>query len=643
MLECAIGAEGAVQCSTLVAAPVKGALRAWLDKRFFGLAAAPGFILLVAVTGVPLVIAVTLSFTFIVPGTFSVRWVGLVYYRGIFSSIFESSGPTSLSLIVKNTYIFVGLGLAVETVGGVALAVLLARRMRGAGAFRVIYAMPLLVATVGSAVTWSELLNRTSGWVDYFLGLLGLGQPVWLGDSHTAMLSVVIADAWTGIPVVGFIVLAGLLSLPRDPVEAALVDGATVLQRFRYVTLPALRPVLAFAVLFRMLELFQQFVLFQVMTGGGPVFATSTLSGLLYSGIGEPGSSSALAVTFVLMMAVPVLLLFLLASPRRDRARVFALRRDRAYERPLMKRGRFRVLRARLRCWPAPRGWSQRFDRLRFTAVSRRRAGSALTTLALVVGALFMLLPVAWIVVTAFQPLQDAFQMPPVFVFRPTLANFSALFGGQSGVFVPFLDDLGHSALVLASSTAVALGLGVPAGYALARRGNRAVTTGLVVMYVTPAILYLIPLYFIFTRLHIIFTYPSVVLFYETFELPLTIFLMRSYFADVPKEVDDAARVDGCSRWQAFRRVVLPIVRPGLAIATMLVAVSSWGEYFAASILTTTSTQTAPVAIETYTSLDTSSASLLAAGTLVLIAPVLVLTVFLLRGFARRFTSLSAG
>ena len=73
------------------------------------------------------------------------------------------------------------------------------------------------------------LLNRTNGWVDYFLGLLGLGQPVWLADSHTAMLSVVIADAWTGIPVVGFIVLAGLLSLPRDPVEAALVDGTTAL------------------------------------------------------------------------------------------------------------------------------------------------------------------------------------------------------------------------------------------------------------------------------------------------------------------------------------------------------------------------------------------------------------------------------
>ena len=219
-----------------------------------------------------------------------------------------------------------GLGLAIETTVGVSLAVLLARHMRGAAVFRVIYALPLLVATVGSAVAWSALLNRANGWVDYFLGLVGLGQPVWLADSRTAMLSVVIADAWTGIPVIAFIVLAGLLSLPRDPVEAALVDGASELQTFRYVTLPALRPVLAFAVLFRTLALFQQFVLFQVMTGFGPGSATTTFSRLLYSGVGEPGSSGALAVTFVFMMAVPLIVLFLLASPRRDRGYRFSVR-----------------------------------------------------------------------------------------------------------------------------------------------------------------------------------------------------------------------------------------------------------------------------------------------------------------------------
>jgi ABC-type sugar transport system permease subunit len=614
------------------------ALRAWLDKRFFGLAAAPGFILLLAVTGVPLAAAVLLSFTYVVPGTSSVHWVGLTSYRQIFNSIFGSSGPNSLGAYVKNTYIFVALGLGVESVGGVVVALLLARRMRGSGVFRVIYALPLLVATIGSAVTWSALLNRANGWVDYFLGLVGLGQPVWLADSRTAMISVVIADAWTGIPVIAFIVLAGLLSHPRDSLEAARVDGATAFQTFRYVTLSALRPVLAFAVLFRMLALFQQFVLFQVMTGFGPGSATTTFSDGLYSGIGEPGPSSALAVTLLVMMAVPLIVLFVLASPRRDRSRRLSVHLHRLALHASRQRTNVGASRERSdRASPIGQ-WARWVNHVALSAAGRRRAGTALSTFALVVGALFILLPVAWIAVTAFQPLTDAFQSPPVFLFRPTFSNFVALYAGQDSVVVPFLDDTGHSAVVLASSMAIALGLGVPAGYALARsRRARAVTTALVVMYVTPAILYIVPLYFIFTRLHIIFTYPSLVLFYETFELPLTIFLMRSYFADVPTELEDAARVDGCSRWQAFRRIALPAVRPGLAIVAMLVAVSSWGEYFAASILTTTSTQTAPVALETYTGLDTSDWSVLAAATLVLVAPVLILTVFLLRGFARRF------
>ena len=177
----------------------------------------------------------------------------------------------------------------------------------------------MLVATVGSAVAWSALLNRANGWVDYFLGLVGLGQPVWLADSRTAMLSVVIADAWTGIPV-DRLHRARRVAQPAAGPRRGRARGRRLrFQTFRYVTLPALRPVLAFAVLFRMLALFQQFVLFQVMTGFGPGSATTTFSRLLYSGIGEPGSSGALAVTFVLMMAVPLIVLFLLASPRRDR------------------------------------------------------------------------------------------------------------------------------------------------------------------------------------------------------------------------------------------------------------------------------------------------------------------------------------
>ncbi|MCU1489061.1 MAG: binding-protein-dependent transport system inner rane component, partial [Acidimicrobiaceae bacterium] len=190
--------------------------RNWVDRRFLSLAAIPGFALLAVVSGVPMLAAVFLSFTVVVPGTFRFHWIGLANYR----SIFQFSGLFNNAIPIENTYIFAGLALGIETVLGVLLAVLLAQRIRGIGVLRAIYALPLFAATIGSAVAWSSLLNRANGWVDYFLGLVGLGQPIWLADPHVAMISVVIADAWSGIPVIGFIVLAGLLSLPREPLEA---------------------------------------------------------------------------------------------------------------------------------------------------------------------------------------------------------------------------------------------------------------------------------------------------------------------------------------------------------------------------------------------------------------------------------------
>jgi multiple sugar transport system permease protein len=574
--------------------------------------------------------AVLLSFTFLKPGTFSLSWVGFVNYR----AIFNFSGPENLGVDFTNTYVFVGLSLAIETVLGIVVALLLAKQVRGIGLFRTIYALPLLVASVGAAVAWSALLNRANGWVDYFLGLVGLGQPVWLADPKTAMLSVVIADSWSGIPVVAFIVLAGLLSLPTDPVEASRVDGASSLQTLRYITLPALRPVIAFAVLYRMLGLFQQFVLFQVMTGGGPVRATQTFSQLLYSSVGTPGFDGAMAVVLVLMMVPALCILLPLAAPRRARGRRFpklrvpslrlpTSRRNDVEAQMFSQRGRLRRLGAR-------------------TARARRATGNWLSVSALAIGTAFILLPLLWIVVTAFQSPATAFQLPPRFIFTPTPSNFSALYSGQESVVVPYLQDIGHSLIVLISSGALALGLGVPAGYSLARsrfRGSRVITSGLIALFIAPAILYVIPLYFIYTRLDVAYAYPSLVLFYETFELPIVIFLMRSYFADVPPDFEDSARTDGCTRWQAFHRVVLPMVRPGLVTVALLVAISSWGEFFGATILTTTSTQTAPVAIFTYVSFGTANWSVLAAATLVLVTPVLFLTIFLLRGFAQRFTT----
>jgi multiple sugar transport system permease protein len=188
--------------------------------------------------------------------------------------------------------------------------------MRGMGVFRTLYILPLTVAGVASAVAWRALLNTNNGWINSFLGSLGGPQPDWLANQHTAMPSVLLADVWSGAPTIAIIVLGGLLALPTEPVEAARVDGASAFQVFRYITLPALRPVLAFAALFRLVDLFRQFALFQLVTGGGPGLATTVLNFYVYRStfvFGQLGYGAALALLLVVLMLIPLAFIYRLA------------------------------------------------------------------------------------------------------------------------------------------------------------------------------------------------------------------------------------------------------------------------------------------------------------------------------------------
>lgn len=275
--------------------------------------------------------------------------------------------------------------------------------------------------------------------------------------------------------------------------------------------------------------------------------------------------------------------------------------------------------------------------------LSSRRMANIMTVVGLAVGAAFILLPLFWILDTAFKPLGDAFVLPPKFVYSPTLGNFRALIGGQYNQYVA---DMGHSAIIMVISVGVAIALGVPAGYGLARsrfRGSGTITGWLIVAYIVPALVYIVPLYALYTKLGLSGTYFSIILYYETFEMPFVVFMMRSYFADVPRELEDAARVDGCSRWQAFNRIMIPLVVPGLSTVTILTCIMSWGEFFGALIFTGSSTITAPVAIEQYIGQDTSNWSTLAAAALLLVLPVLVLAGFVQRGYLRTFANANTG
>jgi multiple sugar transport system permease protein len=292
-----------------------GFFRRWLDRRFFALAVLPAVFVVTAVTLVPILFGIWLSFTNYQPLDPSLQWAGLGNYSGIIS------GPNAYftHVAIVNTLIFVGGGLALETSLGVLLALILARNMRGMAIFRTIFVIPLMVAGVASAVSWRSLLNAGNGWINYFLGLAGLPQPDWLGSPHIAMLSIILVDAWGGVPIIAIIVLAGLLILPQDPFDAARIDGASEMAIFWHIKLPGIRLVLAFAMMFRIIDLFRQFAEFQVITGGGPGLSTNVLNFYVYQQTffdGNLGFGAALAVLLVFMMAVPLLIMFRLARQR---------------------------------------------------------------------------------------------------------------------------------------------------------------------------------------------------------------------------------------------------------------------------------------------------------------------------------------
>lgn len=286
--------------------------RNWADRRFLVLAAFPAFALVIAVTVLPILLSIWLSFTNYTPISPSLKWAGIINYEGIVSG---PNASFSKSAII-DTVIFVGGGIALQTVLGVLLAVILARPMRGMMFFRALFLVPLMVNVVAATIAWGALLNTSEGWVNYFTHILGLGMPNWLGSAHTAMTALIFVDSWSGVPLIGVIVMAGILVLPRDPIEAARVDGASPYAVFRYVVLPGIRPVLTFAVMFRLVNMFGQFAEIQLLTNGGPGVATTVLNFFVYEQSfvnGDIAFGAALALVAVMMMAIPLLILFRIA------------------------------------------------------------------------------------------------------------------------------------------------------------------------------------------------------------------------------------------------------------------------------------------------------------------------------------------
>ena len=211
------------------------------------------------------------------------------------------------------TVYFTALATALQLVLGVSLALVLNRPFRGKGLVRSIFLLPMVATPVAIALVWMMMYNPTLGVMNYLVGLVGLGPYRWVSNAAIVVPALAVVDTWEWTPLITLITLAGLATLPIEPYESALIDGASATQMFWRITLPLLRPTIIVALLFRAIDCLKTFDIIYVMTQGGPGFASETLNvytfqvGLFYFHIGY--ASSLLVILFALVLGVSLLLI----------------------------------------------------------------------------------------------------------------------------------------------------------------------------------------------------------------------------------------------------------------------------------------------------------------------------------------------
>jgi len=232
--------------------------------------------------------------------------------------------------------------------------------------------------------------------------------------------------------------------------------------------------------------------------------------------------------------------------------------------------------------------------------------------------------PVLWALLTSFKTERDVLAYPPVLFFTPTLANYREVLFGPASI----LPNLWSSLVVTCAATALTMAFAIPAAYALARLRypfKRASGFYVLVTQMLPPVGLVIPYYLALQRLGALDTYSGMITIYLTFSLPFAIWLMVSYFEDVPYEMDEAALLDHAGRWGALWHVILPQVRGGIAVTTVFVFLNAWNEFMFAVVLGGNKVRPVTVAMFNFISVEQTQWAKVAAGAMVAMAPVILL------------------
>jgi multiple sugar transport system permease protein len=563
--------------------------------------------------------------------------VGLKNYQRLSSS-------SDYIQAIQNTIQFTLWSLGVKLVTGMIIALVLNSRIPFRNILSGIMLLPWIVPEVVTALAWKSIYDPIYGGLNPILMGLGLiSEPVgWLSDPHLAMSSVITVNVWKGIPFYVILLLAGLKAIDREQLEAAEVDGANALQRFRHVTLPGLRYVIVVTLLLSFISTFNQFGLIFLLTGGGPSGATKLYSILAYEkaiGSLQYGPGIAIAFSVAPLMA---LLIWLLARFMRNDDRTSARKEGGIGDRVLRVGGvalgwvldvAFAPL--HLLVWaagavstPLRRALRGSADKPIFDRRQRQKLGPRLQILVLVPFMVFVLFPFYWVVITSLKSTPQISQRHSIFWPSPvTFEQYVTLLRDTH-----FLTWLLNSVLVASASTAVSVLFASLAAYALSRlkfTGAGLLTTFLLITYLLPGTLLFIPLYQILSSMGLVNTYGALIVTYPTFLLPFATWVMLGYFRSIPVELEEAAMIDGASRLYTFWKITLPLAAPALLSVTLIAFTTAWNEFlFAFVFITSESLRTLPIGLQSMVVGDFLPWGQLMAASLLTAVPVAALYIY---------------
>jgi len=275
----------------------------WLDRGtvFSWLMMTPPILFLVALVGYPFCYGIVLSLQ-----DRAVAQTGT--FVGLNNFIRDANDPVFWR-VVANTFIYTGVATVLKMVGGLGLALAMNQQFKLKNLIRALLLLPFIVPTVLSTVAFMWMLDPAFSVVNRLLFELGVPKPgpSWLGNPILAMFSIIMINTWRGLPFYGITLLAGLQTVPVELYEAATIDGASGWQRFRYVTLPILQPIILIVTLFSVIFTFADFQLVYVLTHGGPQNATNLLATYAFDigmGAGQLGLGASVALTMLPALAL---------------------------------------------------------------------------------------------------------------------------------------------------------------------------------------------------------------------------------------------------------------------------------------------------------------------------------------------------